>query len=137
MTNPPRPTHTHRLGRSPLPAWLDGLHRRDAGELVVHTPDGDARPRPGWTVVAWSDGTVTVASPTTAARVYGPGGVYAQLEQAEAAIARVTELHPPADDWSWATFGCDHGGAHWQLCARCRTCHPCQTTRALVEEPTP
>ncbi|MER6492656.1 hypothetical protein [Streptomyces griseorubiginosus] len=136
MTDP-RPVHTHIWNGAPLPAWLDGHHHDDHGRPVIHTPDGEARPEDGWWLIGWSNGAATAASPWTGRHVYGPDGIAARLERAEAAIARVTELHPAADDWSWATFGCDHGGAHRQLCARCRTCHPCPTIRALHEEPTP
>lgn len=46
-------------------------------------------------------------------------------------IARVRALHSPATDWSWVTFGCQHGGTHTHLCRQCRTCHPCSTIRAI------
>jgi hypothetical protein len=98
VTDQPHPIRTHRLDGTPLPAWLDGLHHFDGGELVVHTPDGDAPPRPGWSLVGWSDGTVTVASPTTVDRVYGPDGIAAQLDRVLAAVDSLCrEPHPTHD----------------------------------------
>lgn len=46
-------------------------------------------------------------------------------------IARARELHPAKADWSWATFGCAHGGKHPTRCATCGTCSPCPTLDAL------
>ncbi|MFJ8301572.1 hypothetical protein ACIQ9R_37485 [Streptomyces sp. NPDC094447] len=60
--------------------------------------------------------------------------LYARLdkaERAEATLTAVRKLHRPANDWSWKTFGCDHGGAHTQLCSRCKTCYPCATVAVL------
>ena len=88
----PRPVRTHTWLGGPLPAWLDGHHHDDYGRLIIHTPDGDARPEAGWTFVGWSDGTVTAASPWTGQHVYGPEGIAARLERAEAALSRVAAL---------------------------------------------
>ncbi|MFE3855283.1 hypothetical protein ACFXPN_29645 [Streptomyces griseorubiginosus] len=86
MNHPPRPAHTHTWDGTTAPAWLrPDQHHYDNGELVIHTPDGHhARPRPGWTLIGWTDHTVTVASPAIAEREYGPTGVYQQLTRAEA-----------------------------------------------------
>lgn len=89
MTVPPRPVHTHVWDGTTVPAWLDGLHHLDGDQLVIRTPDGDAQPRPGWTIVGWTDGTVTLASPAIAEREYGPDGVYAQLDRAETEVQRL------------------------------------------------
>ncbi|MFF7949102.1 hypothetical protein [Streptomyces griseorubiginosus] len=100
MTELPRPVHTHVWNGGPLPAWLDGHYHDDYGRLIIHTPDGDARPEAGWTFVGWSDGTVTVASPTTAARVYSAEGLAGRLTRAEATVQRVTVL-----DEQWIKAG--------------------------------
>jgi len=95
------PVRTHTWNGGPLPAWLDGRHHDDYGRLIIHTPDGDARPEAGWTIVGWSDGSVTVASPTTTARVYGPDGIAGRLARAETALARIealTDQHPAGID---------------------------------------
>jgi hypothetical protein len=49
-------------------------------------------------------------------------------------IDRAQELHPAKADWSWATFGCTHGGKHEARCATCGTCSPCPTLDALSGE---
>lgn len=60
------------------------------------------------------------------------GEVNVLRERAAAAL----HIHRPARDWSWQAFGCHHSGAHDQLCAECKTCHPCRTRQALTgEEP--
>lgn len=91
MTDP-RPVHTHIWNGGPLPAWLDGHHHDDYGRLIIHTPDGEARPEAGWWLIGWSDSTVTAASPWTGRHVYGPDGIAAQLERAEARLARIAAL---------------------------------------------
>ena len=95
MTDPPRPARLHVWdGTRNLPDWLrPGLHHWDGGQLVIHHRDGDGRPRPGWTIVLWTTGDVTVASPRIAEREYGPDGVYARLARAEATVQRVTALY--------------------------------------------
>lgn len=105
MNRPPRPVHTHTWDRRTVPAWITlDEHHFDNGELVIRTPDGDARPRPGWTLVGWTDGTITLASPGITHRVYGPDGAYQQLTRAEATLARVAALR---DDLRGIT------GARW------------------------
>jgi hypothetical protein len=93
VTDQPHLIRTHVWDGGTVPAWVRlDQHHFDNGELVIRTPDGDAQPRPGWSLVGWTDGTVTVASPTTAARVYGPDGIAGRLERAEAALARIAAL---------------------------------------------
>lgn len=79
--------HTHLWDGGDLPDWLQLDHYRfDYGfQLVIHHPDGDTRPEPGWLLVHWTDDTVTVASPTLAERVYGPNGLAGRLARAERA----------------------------------------------------
>lgn len=103
MTNRPHPqtapltvSHTHTWNGGPLPTCLTRHHHDDGGQPVIHTPDGPAQPRPGWTIVLWTDGSVTVASPTTAARVYAADGIVGRLAQAEADMGRVRVL---AEQW--------------------------------------
>ncbi|MEW5658307.1 hypothetical protein ABGT92_23675 [Streptomyces cinereoruber] len=60
-----------------------------------------------------------------------------QAGRNQAALDAVRKLHRPAKDWSWKTFGCNHDGAHAQSCGRCKTCHPCDTVRALDAHTTP
>lgn len=136
----PRPIRTRRLDGTPLPEWLDGHHHHDAGQLVVHTPDGHAQPRPGWTLVGWTDGTVTVASPTTVERVYGPDGIAAQLTHAEAAIARARAMHQPTEGLGFDSDEDDTPGSYGYIAQVCGACGkpdeygvrwPCATTRAL------
>ena len=94
MTIPPRPAHTYTWDGHTLPTWLHpDQHHHDNGQLVIHTPDGHARPRPGWTLIAWTDNTITTATPHIAEREYGPAGAYRQLAQAEADMQRVTALY--------------------------------------------
>ncbi len=92
---PPTPTHTHIWDGSDLPDWLTG-HRWHDGQLVIRTPDGDTRPQPGWWLIGWSDGTITVASPTSGERVYGAGGLCDRLARAQAELAGVRALR---DRW--------------------------------------
>jgi hypothetical protein len=80
-TGIPEPDLTDWLGSAP--------HTLDGDQLVLHTPDGDIRPRAGSTLVQWTDSTVTSASPRTAQRVYGPDGLNGRLQRTEAAITRV------------------------------------------------
>ena len=63
MTDQPTVAHTHIWDGHTLPAWM-GLdaHHFDNDQLVVHTADGDARPLPGWWLVCWTDGLITVTS---------------------------------------------------------------------------
>lgn len=86
MTGPtPQPTitHTHTWdGTHNLPDWLHW-----DGHLVLPGRDDTTRPQPGWMLVRWSDGHVTVASPQVAARVYGPDGMRGRLQRAEAELA--------------------------------------------------
>ena len=92
MTLPPVPVHTHIWdGGHTLPAWLRPHHHWDDGQLVIHTIDGHAHPQPGWTVIYWGDDTVAVCTPRIAEREYGPAGVWARLERAEAAIERARD----------------------------------------------
>lgn len=76
-----------------LTTWLaDTPHHWDGdGDLVIDTPDGEIHPRPGSWLVRWTDDEVTVASPRTAHRTYGPQGLAGRLRAAEAALARVRE----------------------------------------------
>jgi hypothetical protein len=88
----PRPVHRHVWNGGQLPAWLDDQHHHDNGQLVIHTPDGHAQPKPGWTLIAWTDGTITTATPTISEREYGPAGAYQQLAQAEKALSLVRTI---------------------------------------------
>lgn len=86
MTGSPQPhiTDTHTWdGTHHLPDWL----HHDGHRLVLPGRDDDTQPQPGWMLVRWSDGQVTVASPQVAARVYGPDGMRGRLERAEAELA--------------------------------------------------
>lgn len=84
MTTQPTITHTHTLdGSHTLPDWL----HHDGHRLTLPGRDDDTRPQPGWMLVRWSDGHVTVASPQVAARAYGPDGMHGRLERAEAELA--------------------------------------------------
>lgn len=82
----PTPAHTHIWDGGNLPDWLqlDDYHL-DNDQLVIYTPDGPTRPQPGWSLIRWTDGTITVASPTAAERVYGPDGLAGRLARARAA----------------------------------------------------
>ena len=86
---PPTIAHTHTWdGTHTLPAWIHpGTHHWDGGQLVIHHADGDTRPKPGWLLIGWTDGMVTVASPQVAERVYGAGGLRGRVERAEAELA--------------------------------------------------
>jgi hypothetical protein len=86
VTAQPTPTHTHVWDGGDLPDWLqlDDYHL-DNDQLVIYTPDSPTRPQPGWSLIRWTDGTTTVASPTVAGRVYGPDGLAGRLARAEAA----------------------------------------------------
>ncbi|MDX3637808.1 hypothetical protein PV728_48070, partial [Streptomyces europaeiscabiei] len=89
------PTHTHIWDGGDLPGWLAG-HRWHDDQLVIRTPDGDTRPQAGWWLIAWSDGTITAASPTSGERVYGDDGMADRLERAQAELAGVRALR---DRW--------------------------------------
>lgn len=57
-----------------LIAWLgDDGHHFDGTQLVIHTTDGDIYPEPGWTIVRWPDGDLTVMSPRAAVKRLAPG----------------------------------------------------------------
>ena len=89
----PRILHTHLWDGHNLPAWLTPDHYRwDSNQLVIRHPDGDTPIRPGWSIALWSDGTCTVGSPTTAARVYGADGMHGRLERAETALDRIAAI---------------------------------------------
>ena len=82
----PTPTDIHLWDGTPnLPPWLhwNGAH------IVLPGRDDTTQPQPGWTLVRWSDGHITVASPQAADRVYGPHGIWRRLQRAEAELARV------------------------------------------------
>lgn len=84
----PRPAYTHLWdGTRTLPDWLTGHHHWDDGQLVVHGRDDTTPIRAGWTIVQWTDGVVTVASPQVAERVYGPDGPWVRAAQAEEELA--------------------------------------------------
>jgi hypothetical protein len=85
-TTPPTPAHTHIWDGGNLPDWLqlDDYHF-DNNQLVIYTPDSPTRPQPGWSLIRWTDNTITVASPTVAERVYGPDGIAGRLARAQAA----------------------------------------------------
>ncbi|MEH0590815.1 hypothetical protein [Streptomyces scabiei] len=88
----PAITDSHLLAHPPGPeltAWLgDAPHTLDGNRLILHTDLGDMYPRTGWTLLKWSDGEITVASPRIVERVYGPGGL---LGQAQDTVTRVRE----------------------------------------------
>lgn len=87
MTDHPAPVRTHTWdGTRTLPDWLTG-HHWTKGRLTIRTVDGDSHPRPGWMLIGWSDGAVTVASPRIAEREYGPDGPWARAERAEEELA--------------------------------------------------
>lgn len=84
----PTITHTHTWdGPRNLPDWL---HQED-GHLVLPGRDDDTQPRPGWMLVRWSDGLITVASPQVAARAFGPDGIHGRLQRAEAELRQHAE----------------------------------------------
>ncbi|MDX2667415.1 hypothetical protein [Streptomyces stelliscabiei] len=101
--------HTWPGGRDPgTAAYLaDAPHRWDGDQLVIDTPDGEIRPRPGWTLVTWHDGEITVASPRTTHRVYSPHGLAGQLY-----TVRHTAAH-------WHQAAIAHG---WTVTAHALTC---------------
>ncbi|WP_020116790.1 hypothetical protein [Streptomyces canus] len=127
-----RPVHKHVWDGGTVPAWLD-LHQYwfDNNQLTVATPDGHAHPQPGWWLIGWTDGTVTVASPWTGAHVYADDGITGRLMRAEAAIAHTRTLHRRNEH----TGDCEHcsAGDYPDYSVP----HPCPTIRALDEEPTP
>jgi hypothetical protein len=93
LTIQPTITHTHTWDGTPnLPPWLHWDGRR----IVAPGRDDITPPKPGWTLVRWSDGQVVVVSPQAAARMYGPHGLLGRLQRAEAALALVGTL---ADRW--------------------------------------
>lgn len=54
-----------------LTEWLGpDTHHWHHGQLILHTPDGDMTPRPGWSILRWDDGELTIASPRIVARVW-------------------------------------------------------------------
>lgn len=83
-----RPDQLHHL--ADVPHTWDGTH------LVLLHPHDDAHPQPGWTLVHWTDGMVTAASPRTADRTYGPHGLHGRLQQAEAALTRLRDADQAA-----------------------------------------
>ena len=70
-TGTPDPGLTDWLGAAP--------HDFDGDQLVLRTPDGDIRPRTGSSLIRWTDDEITVASPRSAQRVYGPDGIAGRL----------------------------------------------------------
>lgn len=95
-THPYTDNHTDQLT-----TWLaDTPHHFDAdGDLVIDTPDGEIHPRPGAWLIRWTDGEVTVASPRTAHRTYGPEGLVGRLNTARTVAAH---WHQAAIDRGWA-----------------------------------
>jgi hypothetical protein len=76
-----------------LSTWLGPhSHHYEGEQLVIDSIDGPVRPRPGYRLALWTDGEVTVASPRTAERVYGPDGLCGQLALTQAAVGRVRRL---------------------------------------------
>lgn len=55
-----------------LITWLGNAHRFDGTQLVLQTPDGDLYPRPGWTLLRWPGGDLTVMSSRLAAKRLAP-----------------------------------------------------------------
>lgn len=56
-----------------LITWLgEDAHRFDGHQLVLQTSDGDVYPEPGWTLLRWPDGGLTVMSSRAAARRLTP-----------------------------------------------------------------
>lgn len=154
MTDHPAPVRTHTWdGTRTLPDWLTG-HHWTKGRLTIRTVDGDSHPRPGWMLIGWSDGAVTVASPRIAEREYGPDGPWARAERAEeelaardaaesadaaagsyalraeeveARLAQVRRLHRPVGVVAAAEAG------EAPDCAACKRSWPCQTYTAIAE----
>lgn len=83
MTEQPTVTHTHTWDGSTLPGWLPA----DDAHTVLHARDDDTPPQPGWMLVRWSDGIITVNSPQAADRTFGPDGIWGRLQRAEAELA--------------------------------------------------
>jgi hypothetical protein len=95
VTHQPTVTHTHIWdGTRSLPTWLtpERYAWHDGQQLLIYTNDGDAWPLPGWLLVHWSDGMITVASPSVAERIFGADGLRGRAERAEAAIKRVRAI---------------------------------------------
>lgn len=89
MTPQPAGTRIHDGTPSyDLTAWLAGTpHTWTSGRLILHGPDGDTRPEPGWWLIRWDDDLVTTASPAVAERVYGTDGLWGRLQHAEEQLA--------------------------------------------------
>ena len=87
----PAVAHTHTWDGTPtFPTWLPAdRHSWDGTQLVIHTPDGDAHPRPGWWLIGWTDGLITVASPAVADRAFGVTGLAGRCTAAETALAQL------------------------------------------------
>lgn len=89
----PTPAATHIWDGDTVPSWLDlSQYYFDDGQLVIHHHDGEIRPLPGWLLVHWSDGMITVASPRVAERVYGTHGLRGRAERAEPLIERARAI---------------------------------------------
>jgi hypothetical protein len=88
-----------------LSAWLgDAPHHYEGDQLVIHGEgaDEDVRPRPGWQLVRWPDGVVTVASARTAARVYEPDAASTTpAELRDQVAAALYERERPPNDPAW------------------------------------
>lgn len=83
MTGQPHITDTHTWdGTHHLPDWLHW-----DGGLTLPGRDDTTPPQPGWMLVRWSDGLITVASPQVADRAFGPDGMRGRLQRAEAELA--------------------------------------------------
>lgn len=93
VTTQPTPARTHIWdGTHTLPDWLGPDHHHwNGNRLAIRTVDGDSHPRPGWMLIGWSDGAVTIASPRIAEREYGPDGPWARAARAEDELRRYTE----------------------------------------------
>ena len=84
MNGQPHITDTHTWdGTRTLPDWL----HHDGTRLVLPGRDDTTQPQPGWMLVRWSDGLITVASPQVADRAFGPDGMWGRLQRAEAELA--------------------------------------------------
>lgn len=59
-----------------LTEWLGSSYvSHDMDVLTVRTPDSDAvRVLPGWTLIRWGDGTVSVWSPSVVDRIWRSAG---------------------------------------------------------------
>ena len=95
-THPYTDNHTDQLTTflADTPHHFDG-----EGDLVIDTPDGEIHPRPGSWLIRWTDGEVTVASPRTAHRTYGPQGLAGRLRAAQFTAAH---WHQAAINRGWA-----------------------------------